>query len=334
MSTFCLHQTCSNSPQKNSVFFPDETGTDRATRSTDRGADNERLRRPRTGRGAMTPDQLDDLCEYIDGRREAGHRYDEIADSLECQLPEEALEQLEIWHLEWKRRQLKNDPRRPLETVSGEGAGIAGGRAAVEPWCSSGSYRQREMVQSLAERLIGRDALADGVKIEWRPIFQRSLKDGQTCETVQGPGQAHGHKWLHSAVIFRSGERIDHVEAEARIRRRVRPGSNRASAAGLSREAVQLEKLQFVSEKLDIGQVSARLAALLQTYLGRKSGIKSGAHLARLTNRTRQAVSARKLLIAEDYYKKTGGKAGFEGLTSAARHREKVSSERSLANLN
>ena len=312
------------------VFFSEESG--RASRRIDRTADNEHRQRRQTGREAMTPDQLDDLCDYIDGRREAGHRYDEIADSLEGQLPEEALEQLEIWHLEWKRRQPENDHRRPLGTVSGDG--IAGGRAAVEPWYSSGSFRQREMVQRLAERLLGRDALAEGVKIEWKPIFQRSLEDGQTCEMVKGAGQAHGHKWLHSAVIFRSGGRIDHVEAEARIRRRIQPGSNRASAAGLSREAVQLEKLQFVSEKLDIGQVSARLAALLQTYLGRESCIKSGAHLARLTNRTRQAVSARKLLIAEDYYKKTGGKAGFEGLSSAARHREKVSSGRSLANLN
>lgn len=64
-----------------------------------------------------------------------------------------------------------------------------------------------------------------------------------------------------------------------------------------------------------------------RSALGKCSGIKSGAHLARLTNRTRQAVSARKLLIAEDYYAKTGGKAGFEGLTSAARHREKVAAK-------
>jgi hypothetical protein len=82
--------------------------------------------------------------------------------------------------------------------------------------------------------------------------------------------------------------------------------------------------LHLVRERLDQGEICAKLAALLQTFLGRGSGIKNGAHLARITDTTRQAVSKRKLRIAADYYRRTSGKAGFEGLSSAARRRLKA----------
>jgi hypothetical protein len=275
----------------------------------------------------MTPEQRDSLCEYVDGQREAGRRYDEIAETLEGKLPDADLERLEEWHRQWKRQEWRKELNRLREAVSIEDTDLPEGDTSGEELSLNESGRERQMVRYLAERLIGREVVKDGAKIRWKQIYQRTLLDGQICECVKGPGQAGGVRWMYSAVIFKTGARIDHVEAEARIRHRVWPDSPRSLKNRQKREAVVVEKLHLVREGLDLPEIGARLAALLQTYLGKCSGIKSGAHLARLTNRTRQAVSARKLLIAEDYYAKTGGKAGFEGLTSAARHREKVAAK-------
>jgi hypothetical protein len=271
----------------------------------------------------MTPEQHDAVCEYVDGMREAGRRYDEIAQTLEGKLPESALERLEESHRRWKRREWRNELKRLHEAVSLDNIDVAETPSSGEEFSLAGGRDELETVRYLAQRLIGLDVIEDG-ESRWKPLCMRALNEGQTCEMVKGPGQANGCAWRFSAVIFRTGTRIDHVEPEARIRRRVPKGSHRAAKYRFRREAVEIERLNVTGEKLDKDQICARLAALLQTYLGRASGIKSGAHLARLTNRTRQAVSARKLLIAEDYYKRTGGRAGFEGLSSAARHREKV----------
>lgn len=272
----------------------------------------------------MSPEQRDALCEYVDGQREAGRRYDEIAEKLEGKLPEAALERLEEWHRKWKQKEWRAEIKRLKEAVPIGETEIAAVSGDGEEWSAGGGRGERDLIRYLAERLLGHEIVSGSDRICWKPLYMRTLMEGQTCEAIKAPGQAGGCRWMHCAVIFRTGARVDHVEAEARIRRRVIPGSKRALRNGWTREAVQLEKLHLVREKLDHTEISARLAALLQTFLGRKSGIRSGAHLGRLTDRTRQAVSARKLLIAEDYYETTGGKAGFEGVKSAARHRDKV----------
>jgi hypothetical protein len=306
----------------------------------------------------MTPEQKDALCEYVDGLRVAGRRFDEIAATLEGQLKESELEKLELWHRQWFNRQWREKKKSAQNHVPIDSVEIPIEDPEVEDWEGARGRGETELVRYLAEKLVGPDSrsskphwrverglsewsasgaanatrpfltlylrheIAKGR--QWKPLYLRSLREGQTCENVKGAGKAAGVKWVHCAVIFRTGDVIDHIEVEARIRRRVYPDSPRAIRLGLLREAVQLEKLNLVREKLDQDEISARLAALMQTYLGKASGIKSGAHLGRLTNRTRQAVSARKLLIAEGYYETTGGRAGFQGLTSAKRHREKV----------
>jgi hypothetical protein len=312
----------------------------------------------------MTADQRDALCEYVDGLREAGRRYDEIAATLEGKLRESELEKLEFWHRRWVHRRWRERIEHQRDHVPIEGMDFPVEDPEIGDWESNRGAGGTEVVRYLADRLVGHDlrggkprwrvekglsewsasGAANAARPfltlylhhetskgrQWKPLYLRSLTEGQTCENVKGAGHASGIRWMHCAVIFRTGPLIDHIEVEARIRRRVYPGTPRAIGLGLLREAVQLEKLNLVREKLDNDEISARLAALMQTYLGKSSGIKSGAHLARLTNRTRQAVSARKLLIAEDYYEATGGKAGFQGLTSAKRHREKVVAQASL----
>jgi hypothetical protein len=314
----------------------------------------------------MTAEQRDALCEYVDGLRAAGRRYDEIAETLEGKLAESELDRLEVWHRQWARRQWREKQLAQAHVPIGD-VELAAGETETGDWEGAGGRGEAELVRYLAERLVGHDlrggkprwrverglsewsasGAANAVRPfltlhlrheapatrQWKPHYLRSLREGQTCEYVRGAGKVAGVRWMHCAVIFRTGGLIDHIEVEARIRRRVYPGSPRAVRLGLLREAVQLEKLNLVREKLDHEEISARLAALLQTYLGKESGIKSGAHLGRLTNRTRQAVSARKLLIAEDYYEATGGRAGFEGLTSAKRHRQKVAAKQPAAEL-
>lgn len=311
----------------------------------------------------MTQEQKDALCEYVDGLRAAGRRFDEIAATLEGKLRESELEKLELWHRQWSNRQWREKLARAQDHVPIDSVEIAAEEPEIEDWEGNRGRGETELVRYLADRLVGHDmrtgkphwrverglsewsasGAANATRPfltlylhpeaakgrQWKPLYLRSLREGQTCEYVKGAGKAVGVRWMHCAVIFRTGGQIDHIEVEARIRRRVYPGTPRAIRLGLLREAVQLEKLNLVREKLDHEEISARLAALMQTYLGKSSGIKSGAHLGRLTNRTRQAVSARKLLIAEDYYETTGGRAGFQGLTSAKRHREKVMAQSS-----
>jgi hypothetical protein len=272
----------------------------------------------------VTQEQKEALCEYVDGLRASGRRYDEIAETLAGKLPEEDLGQLEVWHRKWQKKEWREEVRRQKETVPIGETDIPDTAAEGEEWSAGGDEGQRELVRYLAQRLLRHEVTDGGGKVRWVPLYTRSLAEGQTCEGVKGAGQAAGCRWFRSAVIFRTATRVDHVEVEARIRQRIQPGTTKALSMGLTKEAVCVEKLYLVRERLDHAEICAKLAALLQTFLGRGSGIKSGAHLARITDRTRQAVSIRKLRIAADYYKKTGGRAGFEGLSSAARRRLKV----------
>jgi len=269
----------------------------------------------------MTLKQREALCEYVDGQREAGRTYDDIAARLENQLPEEVLSHLEAWHRKWKKGEWRKEARRRAREVELGDTDTA--QPDPDPPPAVMPENRDETVRYLAQRLLSAEVQATG-KVRWKPLYTRALMEGQTCERVKGPGQAGGVLWLVSAVIFRTGEKVDRVEPEARIRQRIKPDSSTAGKWRTKREMIKLEKLELVAEKLDLTECSAKQAALLQTFLGKESGIRSGAHLARLTGRTRQAVSARKLLIAEKYYEQTGGKAGFEGLHSAQRHRAKV----------
>lgn len=266
----------------------------------------------------MTPEQRAALCEYVDGQRAAGRSYDAIADMLDGHIPDAALSSLEAWHREWKQGEWRKEQKRQRREVE-LGDNDVPQDPASEPWTAGGP----EIVRYLVQRLLGADVIANG-KVRWKFLCWRSLKPGQTCETRKGPGSAGGVCWLMSSVIFRTGDQIDHVEPESRIRDFRKPGSATAAKLGFKRNAVRLEKLSLVAERLNLTECSAKLAALLQTFLGSNSGIRSGAHLGRLTKRSRAAVSARKLRIAESYYEQTGGKAGFENLHSAQRHRDKV----------
>ena len=270
----------------------------------------------------MTAEQREALCEYVDRQRAAGRSWEAIAGGLEGQLPEADLNVLELWHRKWKKGEWRKEMRRQAQEVELGETEIA--QPEQEPAATVLPDEDREeTVRYLAQRLLSADVKTNG-KVRWKNLYWRALMEGQTCERRKGPGQAGGVRWLVSAVIFRTGEQIDHVEPEARIRQRCLPESATGRKLRFKREAVRLEKLELAGEKLDLAEIGSKQAALLQTFLGKESGIRSGAHLARLTGRTRQAVSARKLLIAENYYEETGGKAGFEGLHSAQKHRDKV----------
>ncbi len=270
----------------------------------------------------MTPEQKEALCEYVDGQREAHRSYHAIAEQLSGHYPEQVLGVLEIWHRTWKKTEWRKKARL-LSRETELGDTDAAEPEPAPPALPENVGGRGDTVRYLAQKLISPEVIKTG-KVRWRPHYTRALQPGQTCERRKGPGQAGAVRWLVCAVIFRTGDRIDHVEAEARIRARHTPESKVGIKNGWKREMIRVEKLELVAEKLDLREIGAQQAALLQTYLGKGSGIKSGAHLGRLTDRTRQAVSARKGLIVEDYYEKTGGKAGFEGVTSAERRRDKV----------
>lgn len=280
----------------------------------------------------LTAEQKDSLLIYVDELRRGGRSYEEIAATLVGRLPDGDLAQLEKWHGVWKRTQWREKLKREHQLAelpdeaSLEAVPVpaeAEDRDGVST--SPAGERETEMVRYLADNLLTAE-VADEGKGNWRRLFRRALKPGQVCDYCKGPGEAGGRRWYVSGVVFRTGERIDLVVVEARVRARFSPEMGWARKRGYRNEVVIVEQLELVHERLNLREVAAKHAALLRTFLGKKSGIKSGAHLGRLTDRTRQAVSARTGGIVADYYERTGGKAGFEGVTSAAAKRRRSDS--------
>jgi hypothetical protein len=267
--------------------------------------------------------QLDAICEWADGLREAGLRWDEIEGRLEGQVPEEVLEGLEAAHRAWSRKRLAERLTREEreEELDGDKVAAESGGGDVVPRAGSDGAA---VIEFLAERLIGR--LPRKGDVLWAKQTAVALPEGHSVERRRGPGEACGVRWWSCAVLLVHEEKVVRVWPEARVRRILQAGSNQARHYGVSGSAMRLEFLRLDEERLNVREVAHRVAALLHAYLGASgTGISSNVHLAALTGTSRQNISQMKQRVAAKHFEKAkDSQAGFEGMKSARRIREKV----------
>lgn len=267
--------------------------------------------------------QMDAICEWADGLREAGLRWDEIEGRLEGQVPEEVLEGLESAHRAWSRRRLAERLTREEreEWLDGDKVAAESGTADVVPRAESGGAA---VIEFLAERLIGRRPRKEDVL--WGKKTTVALPEGCRVDNRRGPGEAGGVRWWSCAVLMMQGEKVVRVWPEARVRQRFEPGSNWAKKKKFRSPVIHLQFLRLDEERLNVREIAHRVAALLHAYLGASgTGISSNVHLAELTETTRQNISQMKQRVAAKHFKAAPGSlAGFEGMKSSRRIREKV----------
>lgn len=271
----------------------------------------------------LTAIQMDAICEWADGLREAGLRWDEIEGRLEGQVPEEVLEGLEAAHRTWSKRRLAERLTREEreEELDGDKVAAEGGSGDVVPRAESGGAA---VIEFLAERLIGRRPRKEDVL--WGKHTAVALPVGHVVESRRGPGEACGVRWWSCAVLLLKDEQVVRVWPEARVRQVCKAGSKWGTSNGFRSAVVRLDFLRLDEERLNVREIAHRVAALLHAYLGAGgTGIASNVHLAELTETTRQNISQMKQRVAAKHFQTAKDSlAGFEGMKSSRRIREKV----------
>jgi hypothetical protein len=271
----------------------------------------------------LTAIQLDAICEWADGLREAGLRWDEIEGRLEGQVPEEVLEGLEASHRAWSRRRLADRLTREEreEELDGDKVAAESGTADVVPRAESGGAA---VIEFLAERLIGRRPRKEDVL--WGKQTAVALPEGHVVERRRGPGEACGVRWWSCAVLLVKDAQVVRVWPEARVRQICEAESKWAKRRQWKSDLLKLEFLRLDEERLNVREIAHRVAALLHAYLGASgTGIASNVHLAELTETTRQNISQMKQRVAAKHFQTAKDSlAGFEGMKSSRRIREKV----------
>jgi hypothetical protein len=271
----------------------------------------------------LTAIQLDAICEWADGLREAGLRWDEIEGRLEGQVPEEVLEGLEAMHRAWSRKRLAErlTKEEREEELDGDKVAAESGGGDVVPRAGSDGAA---VIEFLAERLIGR--LPRKEDVLWSKQTAVAVPEGHSVERRRGPGEACGVQWWSCAVLLVHEGKAVRVWPEARVRQICEAGNVWATRQRFRGTVMRLEFLRLDEERLNVREIAHRVAALLHAYLGASgTGIASNVHLAELTGTSRQNISQMKQRVAAKHFEKAkDSQAGFEGMKSARRIREKV----------
>lgn len=262
--------------------------------------------------------QIESLCEWADGQRAEGLTWDEIGAKLleisgKVELPPGTLASLPEWYAVWKKREFRKEAKRavPVEPSSLEAV------AAAESVSDEGGRGQGllEVLRYLGGELVS-------AKPVWKREQKYTLREGEGVEYRHGQGES----WLHCAVLILQAGRIVRVFPERRIIGKIPAGWN-----GTRGETLRMEWLSLECEELDREKIITRFAAAMQLHHS-GSGLKSAAHLAALTGRTRQAAAAQRAVLARHYYERTEGAAGFAGLSSAPQIRAKAKSHKPNTN--
>lgn len=161
-------------------------------------------------------------------------------------------------------------------------------------------------------RYLGGDLVRS--KVVWRPAKCYTLREGETAQCCRGAGES----WLICAVLILHGGGVVRVFPEMRIKSR-----RKAGWTGTKGETLRMERLTLECEELDREKIITRFAAAMQMHHS-ASGLKNAAHVARLTGRTRAAAAAQRAVLVKDYYQRTDGAAGFAGVSSAQRLKQRA----------
>jgi hypothetical protein len=257
---------------------------------------------------ALSDEQREALCEYVDGRRAAGVRWDEIEEAVAGMMSEEELGQLERWHKEWSRKRLyearqrvAGDRRAGGESVaevtvdwaSPEAAGL---KLDLSAYAAAGDVVLEDRAVALAVVRYLHEGLLTA-RVRWRYHARVRLADGEKLVRVKGPGRAVTlagveRVWLTCAVLRMAGAEVVEVYPETRKKMM---SERQLAAQGLRGRYVELERRALDGEALSTKEVSARLAAVLHTFLGGAgSKWRNNAELAKALGVSRQAVQVRK----------------------------------------
>jgi hypothetical protein len=260
----------------------------------------------------MTKEQLDAICEYVDGRRAAGDRWDVIEEALAGGVPEETLERLPELHRRWQRaRRYEAQQAVVGDLRQGNSVGAitvdwaAADEAALKLAVSSGATADPTLAER-AEALRVIEYLRTGLLQErwaWKFLARVPIDDDAQWVDMRGPGEV----WL------RDGR---HVEWRARgvVVRRIIPAGERpkGSFSRDPRRHLQIERMELDAAVVDPREISARLAALIHTFLGSAgSPWRNNAELAGALGVSRQAIQMRRKRLM----RAAGARAG-EGLRS------------------
>ena len=287
----------------------------------------------------LNKQELEAVCEYVDGRREAGASYEAIADELrpytvpltrggEPRLTEADLDDIERLHRRWKTRQLYLERQR----ATGDGrSGTLVPEVAVD-W-QAADHVKVETVPVAAPSLFERAEALHVVmylkrsllSAEWRWVSYktRTLTPGLEWRQHEGPGKltlpdGKEAEWLWGAVVLSRDGVVQEVFEECR-KRSVKP----SGWHGCLHPALEMERRELSGEAINAKDLSARLATLLHTCLGgKRSPFRNNEHLAQLLGVTREAMRVRKKRIMKEAGMRSaegqvperakGGRAGVE----------------------
>jgi hypothetical protein len=257
---------------------------------------------------ALSDDQREALCEYVDGRRAAGARWDEIEDAVAGMMTEEELGQLERWHKDWSRRRLYEARQR----VAGDRR--AGGESVAEVTVDWASPEAAALKLDLSAYAAAGDVVLDDravalavvrylheglltARVRWRYHAMVRLAAGERVVRVKGPGRAVTvtgleRVWLTCAVLRMVGNDVVEAYPESRAWRQAEKDRAKKGMVG---EYCRIDRRELDGEALSPKELSARLAAVLHTFLGGAgSRWRNNAELAKALGVSRQAVQVRK----------------------------------------
>lgn len=192
--------------------------------------------------------------------------------------------------------------------------GTLGSIPAGEREIDYSKERAAEILEVL--RYLGGDLVRS--KVVWRPAKCYTLREGETAQCCREPGES----WLICAVLILHGGGVVRVFPEMRIKSR-----RKAGWTGTRGETLRMERLTLECEELDREKIITRFAAAMQMHHS-ASGLKNAAHVAKLTGRTRAAGAAQRAGLVKDYYRRTDGAAGFAGVSSAQRLKQRAKQSR------
>lgn len=276
----------------------------------------------------MTKEQLDAICEYVDGRRAAGDRWDVIEEALAGGVPEETLERLPELHRRWQRaRRYEAQQAVVGDLRQGNSVGAitvdwaAADEAALKLAVSAGSTADPTLAER-AEALRVIEYLRTGLLQErwgWKFLARVPIDDDAQWVDVRGPGEVwlrdgRHVQWRARGVVVRdAGGAAILAWGEARVRRIIPAGERPKGAFSRDpRRHLQIERMELDAAVVDPREISARLAALIHTFLGSAgSPWRNNAELAGALGVSRQAIQMRRKRLM----RAAGARAG-EGLRS------------------
>lgn len=268
----------------------------------------------------LPPDQLNALAEWAAGRRAAGDSWAAMEEQL-ADLPEDVVRSLPALVEHWHARQRLAAKREAVcdRRAQGETSVAAQSLETLTDEAWAGVAPSDPILTDRANALRVVEYLRGGMlKARWRWRYLRwwRLTEGETWETVSGPGIAtlpggEEVRWLIQAVVVRDasgGILAAFPECRAYCRHHHWDGPRTSAGPRL-----EIQRREADCRELDVRELAARLAAVMSAALGAAgSGIRDNAELARILGVSREAVRVRKLRITQ-----AAGMRAVEGLTPA-----------------